>query len=61
MSLNRNLKSKLIAITCLASLVLAFSACNKDNEDEKNTDAKKEFDQSNYGIYKGVFVGSNQR
>jgi len=41
---------------------LTFIACSKD--DEKGTEvpkseAKQEFDQNNYGIYRGVFVGSS--
>lgn len=43
-----------------------FTACSSDDDDEQKeitetpkTEANSQFDQSNYGIYKGVFIGSS--
>jgi len=50
-----------IFIAVLTIVISVISGCKKDDDNVKKseTGAKKEFDQSNYGIYKGVFVGSN--
>lgn len=44
--------------------LLIFTGCSKSKDGEEDTDkdkpaAKAQFDNNNYGIYKGVFVGSS--
>jgi len=37
-----------------------FMACNKDEKEAgSKSEANQQFDQSNYGIYRGIFVGSS--
>ncbi len=51
-------------IIALSLIGLFFMSCSKDDSNSSTPltstpDAKAEFDTSNYGIYKGVFVGSS--
>lgn len=50
----------MLLVTALMFMTVV-SSCSKDDDKgaEKKSEAKKEFDQSNYGIYRGVFVGSS--
>ena len=59
------MKKKLLSI-CLFSAVLIITACSKSNDNTTNSSsgfsntplAKAAYDNNNFGIYKGVFVGS---
>lgn len=48
-------------LSIIAFSLLAISSCSKkdDNPGKESSIAKAQFDNSNYGIYKGVFVGSS--
>jgi hypothetical protein len=48
-------------LSIIAFSLLAISSCSKkdDNPVKETSTAKAQFDNSNYGIYKGVFVGSS--
>jgi hypothetical protein len=66
---NQMSRGNFLRKACFTVLAIAFSlmfvACSKDDDkgtkDSKvsKSEAKQEFDQSNYGIYRGVFVGSS--
>jgi len=60
MSRGNFLKVCFAALTVILSLT--FMACSSDEDkgaQVSKSEAKQEFDQSNYGIYRGVFVGSS--
>ena len=58
----KKLKKNLTAVS-IASFIILFSACGgNDKEDETygtSTETTAEFDNSNFGLYKGVIVGSS--
>ena len=59
----KNLKKNLKAVF-IASLIVLFSACNDDKDDDKSgagtsKETTAEFDNSNFGLYKGIIVGSS--
>lgn len=52
---------KQLLLNIIAFSILTISSCSKkdDNPVKETSTAKAQFDNSNYGIYKGVFVGSS--
>ena len=51
-------------ILCLLSIYIMFSCSSSDSDNSSNNlaqtpSAKAQFDNSNFGIYKGIFIGSS--
>jgi hypothetical protein len=52
------------SILCLLSIYIVFSCSSSDSDSNKpdlaqSPSAKAQFDNSNFGIYKGIFIGSS--